>query len=169
MYIIFTLFHDYSLVPRPDDHFKRDGYHCLDIFHENQELIDILIKLLQSRSDDVLLRSAQLLFDLYKREQILFNDAANSFLVTTSIDIFDKWVDYGSFADKDQLLFKLHKNSLNQECQEEISELLEEWAECCVLKDDSVELNLNVYGAEPNRCLQGIAYSSSKFMKFMHV
>ena len=118
----------------------------------------------------MLLRSAQLLFDLYKREQILFNDAANSFLVVnTSLELFDEWVKCGSFVDDDKILLKLHKNSLDEDSLEEILLLLKEWAERCVLNDDSVELNLNVYGAEPNRCLQGMAYSSSMFMKFMHV
>ena len=114
-----------------------------------------MIKLLHSENDDVLFKSAQLLFDLYKREKILFNDAANSFIVKTATEIHDEWVQYGSFTDKHKVLLKLHKGTLDEEGREEVLELLNDLAENCVLEDDK---------AEPNPCLQGIAYSSSKFI-----
>ena len=118
-----------------------------------------MIELLHSKNDDVLFKSAQLLFDLCKREQILFNDAANSFIVKTSTEIHDEWVQYGSFTDKPKKqLLKLHKGMLDEEGRKEVLELLDEWAENCVLEDDEVKT------AEPNPCLQGIAYSSSKFI-----
>ena len=154
----------YIIILRLEDHFRVDGYHCLDIFCENQKLIDTLIKLLNNQSDDVVFRSAQLLFDLHKREQILFNDAANSFLVTTytSSKFFDECVTFATFEDANQILLKMHRDSLQDGQLKELLQHLERWTENCFLKDDSVEPI--VCTAEPNMCLQGIAYSSSKFI-----
>lgn len=156
---------DSEAVSRLNSHFDVKGYRCLDIFYEKQTLIDKLIDLLHSKNDDVLFKSAQLLFDLYKRELILFNDAANSFLVThTSVEIQDEWVEYGSFTDKYKLLLKTHKGTLEEESmKEEVLELLDEWAENCFLKDDDHDTKT----AEPNPCLQGIAYSSSKLISIL--
>ena len=119
-----------------------------------------MVELLHSENDDVLFKSAQLLFDLYKREQILFNDAADSLIVktSTSTEIRDEWVQYGSFTDEHKILLKLHKGTLNEDEMEDVLELLNEWAENCFLEDDEVKT------AEPNPLLQGIAYSSSKFI-----
>ena len=118
-----------------------------------------MIELLHSENDDVLFKSAQLLFDLYKREQILFNDAANSFIVKTSTEVYHEWVQYGSFTDEHKILLKLQKGTLDEYEMEEVSALLDEWAEHCFLIDDD-----EVKTAEPNPCFRGIACTSSKFI-----
>ena len=132
-------------------------------------MVDILVELLNNQSDDVVLRSAQLLFDLHKRDQILFNDSANSFLVKTdiSLEIFRECIIFATFEDSNKILLKMHRDSLQDGQLKELLQLLEKWTKNCFLKDDSVEPI--VCTVEPNMCLQGIAYSSSKFLKCMAI
>ena len=112
-----------------------------------------MVRLLQCKNDEVHIMSARLLFDLHKREHILFNDANDSYLVTEcSTEIYRQMVLYGAFSDPDKLLLKMHQGRLG-DLKDELLIVIDEFAEVCVLEEDP---------AEPNVCNQGIAYSTSK-------
>ena len=108
----------------------------------------------------MVLKSAQLLFDLFKRERILFNDAANSFLVTTdaSRKILNRWLLYGSFTDEHKILLNMLKGTLEESLEEDVLDLLDDFEKNCVILKDYERT------ADPDPCIQGIAYSSSKFI-----
>ena len=142
---------------RLDEHYDADAYKCLNIFTQGRRLIKILVDLLQCKNDELRISSARLLFDLHKREHILFNDAIDSYLVTaTSSELFTGMVVYGAFSDDDQLLLKLHQGKL-EDLTDELLTVMDEFAEVCVLEGDP---------SEPNVCNQGIAYSTSKCLVY---
>lgn len=136
-----------------DEHHEDDAYKWLNIFTQGGRLIKILVDLLLCKNDEVCISSARLLFDLHKREHILFKDAIDSYLVTaSSSELYNSMVLYGAFSDSDKLLLKLHQGKLG-DLTDELLTVLDEFAEVCVLEDDPAELNV---------CNQGIAYSTSK-------
>ena len=141
-------------------HFNIEGYESLDIFASditgNKRLIEILIKLLQQGSDGVRMKSARLLFDMHKREHILFSDASDCYLATASnAELNEGMLLYGSFTDKpDHILQKLQQQKLNESLRKELETVLDEFYESCVPDEDDP--------TSTNPCGQGIAYSTSK-------
>ena len=140
-------------------HFNIEGYESLDIFASNitgnKKLIEILIKLLQQGSDGVRLKSAQLLFDMHKREHILFSDASDCYLATASnAELNKEMLLYGSFTDKPHILQKLQQQKLDKSLREELETVLDEFYESCIPNEDDP--------TSTDPCGQGIAYSTSK-------
>ena len=148
-------------------HFDEDCYQAMDVscqegheadhgllFHSDQgspALVEILIKVLQFPSDELRMTSARLLFDMHKRENILFSNALDSYLSTdASIHTHNDLVSLGSLSDKNKLLVKMHKGKLGDfKC--ELQDRLRCISSDCLLKDDP---------AEPHTCNQGITYST---------
>ena len=121
--------------------------------HTRSPLVKILVKLLQYRNDELRMTSARLLFDMHKRESILFSNALDSYICTKpSFSSFGELVTLGSLSDKDKLLVKMHTGKLGN-LRQTLLEMLEKISSNCLLEDDP---------AEPNPSYQGIAYSTSK-------
>lgn len=124
---------------------------------KDRPLVKTLVRLLQCQNDNLQRRSAQLLFDMHKRESILFSDATASYLVTWhSFHIFTDLLQLGSLSDANKLLVKMHQGKLGDDKQALLSEL-NKIAACCVLDDDPTL---------PHACYQWITYSTSGLMYF---
>ena len=114
-------------------------------------LVEILINVLQLPNDELQMTSARLLFDIHKRENILFSNAFDSYLSTdASMRMHKSLVSLGSLSDEDRLLLKMHKGNLGSlKC--ELQRRLRGISTDCLLEDDP---------AEPHTCYQGITYST---------
>ena len=140
---------------RLDEQYDEDAYKFLNVSTQGERLIKLLVDLLHCKHDDVCISSAQLLFDLHKREHILFKDAIESYLVTaSSSELYKSMILYGAFSDTDKFLLRLHQGKL-EDLTDELLMVIDECSEVCVLEADP---------SEPNVCNQGIAYiySTSK-------
>lgn len=119
-----------------------------------RSLVKILVEHLQYHNDELRMTSAQLLFDMHKRENILFSDALESYLATDqSIIVYYDMVLLGSMCDSNKLLVKMHRGKLGDD-RKRLLDKLEEIASACLLPNDP---------AEPHTCYQGIIYSTSEF------
>ena len=148
-------------------HFNEEGYQAMDVSdqeggkanndssgcseQEGPALAEILIKVLHLPNVELQLTSAQLLFDMHKRENILFSNALESYLSTeASYDIHNSLVRLGALSDRNKLLVKMHTGKL-QRLKPKLKQRLQNISSACLLKDDP---------AEPDTCYQGITYSS---------
>ena len=148
-------------------HFDEDCYQAVDVFcQEGPEadhgllfysdqgspaLVEMLIKVLQLPNDELRMTSARLLFDMHKRENILFSNALDSYLSTDASkhNHYDLII-LGSLSDKNKLLAKMRKGKLGSfKC--ELQSRLRRISSDCLLKDDP---------AEPHTCNQGRTYST---------
>ena len=116
-------------------------------------LVRILVQLLQYRNDELRMTSARLLFDMHKRESILFSNALDSYICTEpSFNIFVELVGLGSLSDEDKLLVKMHMGKLGN-LRQTLLEKLGKISSGCLLEGDP---------AEPHPSYQGITYSTRK-------
>ena len=116
-------------------------------------LVNTLIHLLHCQNDDLQRMSSRLLFSMHKRENILFSNAAATYLVTwRSYDVFTDLLQLGSLSDADKLLVKMHQGKLGSHKPALLSKL-NEIAASCILEDNP---------ADPHACHQWIVYSTSE-------
>ena len=141
------------------DRGSNNGYDGNNNGRRKRSLVKILVELLQYQNDELRMTSAQLLFDMHKRESILFSDALESYLVTDqSITDYYDMVLLGSMRDSEKLLVKMHRGKLGAD-RENLLAKLQEIASACLLKNDL---------SEPNTCYQEIVYSSSELFSHVH-
>ena len=148
-------------------HFDEDCYQAMNMFyteareddegllpHSDQErltLVETLIKVLKIPNDELRMTSARLLFDMHKRENILFSNALESYLSTeASKDIHGNLIMLGSLSDENKLLLKMHTGKLGK-LKQELQDRLHDISSACLLEGDP---------AEPHTSYQGITYST---------
>ena len=127
----------------------------MDVFYQDYgmrtPLVQILVQLLQFHNDELRMTSARLLFDMHKRESILFSNAADSYISTEpSFPTFADLLTLGSLSDQDKLFVKMHTGQLG-DLRQTLLDKLDEIASGCLLEDDP---------AEPHPSYQGITYST---------
>ena len=111
-----------------------------------------LIHLLHFKhSSELRVASAQLLFHMYMRENMLFSNAAESYIVTEpSLSIAEDLAKLGSLCDDEKLFVKMHTGEYRDSSQS-LTDKLKEITTLCLLKDDPVE---------PHTCHQEIIYTT---------
>ena len=101
--------------------------------------------------NDIHLMSAELLFDMYRVEDIVLSYAGHSYFTTpySNQNVCLEMMYVASMTDNDQILYKMMKRQVD-----DITKLLNTlnlFSMWCLSEDDETE---------PNFCNQGIAYSS---------
>ena len=128
--------------------------------HDNirAPLVQILVQLLQCRNDDLQMTTARLLFDMHKRESLLFAIASESYICTDpSFPVFEELVKLGSLLDDDKLLAKMHTGNLG-DLRQTLLDKLDQISAWCLLEDDP---------AEPHTSHQRITYSTRELLAFI--
>ena len=123
-----------------------------DSAQEKPTLVGVLIRVLQLPNDELRMTSARLLFDMHKRENILFSNALESYLATeASSHTHNSLINLGSLSDKSKLLVKMHMGQLEQRLKRKLKEKLQKISFALLLEEDP---------AEPDTSYQRITYSS---------
>ena len=104
--------------------------------------------------NDIRLMSAELLFDMYRVEDIVLSDVGGSYFTTpySNQNVCLEMKRVASMTDREQILYKMMKRQVD-----DITKLLNTlnlFSTWCLSEYDETE---------PNFCNQGIAYSSGMF------
>ena len=132
------------------------GVLSADSGQERPTLVEILIDVLQLPNDDLRMTSARLLFDMHKREDILFSSALESYLSQEASNEKCRILErLGSLGDKNRLLVKMHAGNLGS-LKPKLRLRLQKLSAACLLEDDP---------AEPHPSYQGITYSTREMLQ----
>jgi hypothetical protein len=134
------------LILLPDDNkmkifFSIERYQCFN-FDKNSldsskgsKLVNILQDLMLYEDDDLKAASASLLYDIYNREHIMFNEARSSYIVLQR-HLYDEMISYGTFKNSElkDLIHGVAKN-------EDVCEVLIDLKTSMIVDNDETEMN----------------------------
>jgi hypothetical protein len=118
------------------EYFSFELYRCFN-FNEDSKLVSILRDLMLYEDDDLKAASASLLYDIYNKEHIMFDEAKSSHVVDDSDrTLYNDMLERGSFKKGKREL----KDLIHGVTNDEICDFLEGFPNCLIVADDETEM-----------------------------